>query len=291
MKGNRFYYMLLAVLCVASFMAGAQENPAPAQDGTQTQAPNAGPGGAGWQHRFRTTNMASRVGEVTEVASDHLVIKTYAGEVVQVNVIDGTRISDGTVHVRAAESAAGEENQSRPMPMGGYTPHTLKLSDIAVGDYVTTVGEMPPGQEILNASMIARLDPERVKEMKARNAAFGKTWLMGKVTSIDGTKLTLTGTVDNLAHTFMVDDNTSFLIHRMPATLADVHVDGLVRMEGSLVNGVFVAKTVTVMSGGRMGGRPMSNGGGWPVPQGQPTGTNTAPQQQGAPAATATPQP
>lgn len=302
MKGFRITYVIPAVLCAAGLMANAQENPAqmnptPVQNSPQTPGGvPAGPGAAGQQpgQRFHTANMGGKLGQVTEVGADHIVIKTSAGEVVRVNILDRTRIVDGTVHQRAADQQVaptpGEAAQPRPVPMGGFVPQTLKVTDIAVGDYVTTVGEVPPGQGILNASMISRLDPERVKEMKARDAEFGKSWLMGKVTSIDGTKITLTGTVDNQPHTFVVDENTGIMIRRTPATLADLHVDSMVRVDGAVNNGVFVAKTLTMMGNGRMGGSPLNNGGGgWPNQQGQPPRPlPPGQQQQSAPTAAPT---
>jgi hypothetical protein len=316
MKGFRFSYVFPAVLCVAGLMANAQENPAqmnptPVQNGAP--APVAGQEGPGaqtplGQHAFHTANMGGKLGQVTEVGPDHVVIKTATGEVFRINVLDRTRVVDGAVHVRAAEQqtppVGGEAAQPRPVPMGGFVPQTMKLTEIKIGDYVTTVGEIPPGQGIINASMLTRLDPERVKEMKARDAEFGKTWLMGKVTAIDGTKITLTGSVDSATHTFVVDDNTSFQIRRAPATLADVHVDGMIRVEGSVNNGVFAAKTVTVMGGGRMSGGPNGNSNGWPIQQqgqpprplapgvapGQQPNVPAAPQQS-APATSPAPQP
>jgi len=308
MKGFGISFVIAAVLCAAGVMANAQENPAqmnatPVQN--STPAPVAGQKDSGapvatGQRPFHTTNMGGKLGQVTEVGTDHLVIKTAAGEVFRINVLERTRVVDGTVRQRPAEQPTppvdGETAMPRPVPMGGFVPQTMKISEVKVGDYVTTVGEIPPGEGIINASMISRLDPERVKEMKARDADFGKTWLSGKVTAVEGTKITLTGTVDNAPHTFVVDDNTSFMVRRQPATLADVHVDGNVRVEGAVKDGVFGAKTVTVMGAGRMGASPYGNGGGWPMQQGQPPrpltpGVAPAQPQQSAPAPAPAPQP
>jgi hypothetical protein len=96
-----------------------------------------------------------------------------------------------------------------------------------------------------------QLDPATVQQMREMQANFGKTWLMGKVTAIDGTKITLTGSVDNAAHTLVADENTTFRKRRDPVTLADVQVGDTVRADGALKDGVFTATSVNVM--GAMG--------------------------------------
>ncbi len=271
MNGFRFTYMLPAMLCMAGVLATAQENPAQmnptpvqtsgqenGQSGNSQQAPAMRQG----TRPFRTNNMGGRLGQVTEVAPDHLMIKTLANEVIRVNVLDRTRVIDGTVRQRTtgeiAPPAAGQQVQPGPVPMNGYVPATIKVTDIAVGDYVTSVGEMPPGEGIINASMISKMDPERVKQLKAQQAEFGKTWLMGRVTAVEGGKVTLTGSTDNASHSFVVAADASVTVRRRPASVEDIQVGGMIRAEGELVNGVFTAKTVMVLSGGRMGG---PNGG------------------------------
>lgn len=301
MKGFRFSCMLPALLCMAGGMATAQENPAqmnptPVQNSAPENGQNGygmpGPAGRQGMRPFRTTNMGGRLGQVTEVAPDHLVIKTMANEVIRVNVLDRTRIVDGTVRQRTTGEipppAPGQTAQPGPVPMGGYVPATIKVTDIAVGDYVTTVGEMPPGEGIINASMISKMDPERVKQLKAQQAEFGKSWLMGRVTAVDGNKITLTGSVDNASHRFVVDASASITLHRAPASMKDIQVGSLIRAEGTMANGVFTAKSVMMISGGRMGG---PNGGRF-VPNSPPVGGYGQPQQmpqtavpqQGAPA-------
>jgi hypothetical protein len=83
-------------------------------------------------------------------------------------------------------------------------------------------------------------------------ADFGKTWLMGKVTAIDGAKITLTGALDNAPHSVVADENTAFRKRRDPITLADIQVGDTVRAEGAVKDGVFTATNVNVfgMGGG-----------------------------------------
>jgi hypothetical protein len=92
-------------------------------------------------------------------------------------------------------------------------------------------------------------------------ANFGKTWLMGKVTAIDGTKITLTGTLDSAPHTIVADENTEFRKRRDPITLADIQVGDTVRADGAVKDGVFTATTVGVFG--------MQNGDTPSVPRGQ----------------------
>jgi hypothetical protein len=70
---------------------------------------------------------------------------------------------------------------------------------------------------------------------------------MGKVTAIDGVKVTLTGVVDNTAHSFVADENTTFRKRRDPITLADIQVGDTVRVEGALKGSDFLATTVSAM--------------------------------------------
>jgi hypothetical protein len=78
-------------------------------------------------------------------------------------------------------------------------------------------------------------------------ANFGKTWLMGKVTAIDGVKVTLTGSLDHAPHSFVADENTTFRQRRDPITLADIKVGDVVRAEGAVKDGAFTATVVNSM--------------------------------------------
>jgi hypothetical protein len=97
-------------------------------------------------------------------------------------------------------------------------------------------------------------------------ASYGKTWLQGKVTAINETKVTLLGMVDNAAHTFVADEDTTFRKRREPITLADVQVGDMVRVEGAVKDGIFVAASVAVM-GMPPGGTPSVPRDAAPAPQ------------------------
>ena len=97
-------------------------------------------------------------------------------------------------------------------------------------------------------------------------ANFGKTWLMGKVTAINETKVSIFATVDNAAHVFVADENTTFRKRRDSITLADLQVGDRVRVEGAEKDGTSVAASVTVM-GMPPGGTPSVPHDAAPAPQ------------------------
>jgi Domain of unknown function (DUF5666) len=100
--------------------------------------------------------------------------------------------------------------------------------------------------------------------MREMQANYGKTWLMGKVTAINDVKVTLQGGPGNEAHSFVADENTAFRKRRDPITLADIQVGDMVRVEGALKDGSFLAKSVAVM--GPPPQRGMQQGGDSPPP-------------------------
>ena len=236
----RFPLIGLASLAVSlTIVAAAQDAPAPPQT-----PPNDGAGmgqgrGRGWGGGF----MGGRgvVGTVTEVAADHYTIKTLTGETYTVHYSANTRVLKQSGQ-RPAEGAMR------------VPPEEIKPADIHVGDVIMAAGEVDAGAKSVGAMSVVKLDPERVREMHEMQANFGKTWLMGRVTAVNDTKVTLQSPVDNAEHTFMADENTSFRRRREPITLADIEVGANVRVEGAMKEGVFVASTVNVM------GPPVSGG-------------------------------
>jgi hypothetical protein len=123
------------------------------------------------------------------------------------------------------------------------------------------MGEIDATAKSLGAAMVAQLDPARAKQMREMQANYGKTWLMGKITAVDGVKVTLMSAVDNTAHSFVADENTTFRKRRDPITLADLAVGDNVRVEGALKDGTFLATTVNAMGAPQGGnsGAPRGN--------------------------------
>jgi hypothetical protein len=195
-------------------------------------------------------------GTVTAVAADHYSIQTDSGESYTIHFSVNTRILKQSIQ-RGQGGAEGR---------GGNPPQPLKATDIKVGDAIGAMGEVDAAAKSVGAAVIVQIDPERAKEMRAMQASFGKTWLMGKVTAINDAKVMLQSSVDNAAHAFVADENTTFRKRREPITLADVQVGEMVRVEGAVKDGVFVAASVVVM-GMPQGGMPSVPREGSPEPQ------------------------
>ncbi len=210
------------------------------------------------------------VGTVTEVAADHYTVKTETGDSYTIHFSVNTRIMKmpagagmgGRGQGMGAGQGGGQGNgggegrgggQGQGMGAGqgggqgrgaGNPPQVIKPTDIKIGDAVGAMGEIDATAKSVGAVAIVQLDPERAKLMEELQANYGKTWLLGKVTAIDGVKVTLIGTVDNAAHSFVADENTTFRKRRDPITLADIQVGDVVRAEGALKDGTFTATTV-----------------------------------------------
>jgi len=196
-------------------------------------------------------------GTVTEVAADHYTIKTDAGDTCTIHFSANTRIVKQTIQRRGPGEGGNREQPA---------PQTLKSTDIKVGDAIGVMGEVDAAAKSVGAVVIALLDPERARQFREMQANYGKTWLMGRVTAINETKVTLLSSVDNAAHVFVADENTAFRKHREPITLADVQVGDVVRVEGAVKDGTFVAATLIVM-GMPPGGTPVVPREAAPKPQ------------------------
>jgi hypothetical protein len=209
----------------------AGQNPAQSARGWQGQR-----GGRG---RMGGPGLGGRgvVGTVTAVAADHYAIKTDAGETYTVHFSVNTRIVKQAVPRQLPSDAS-------PSVPG---PQALKPADIKVGDAVAALGDVDAAAKSVGAITVVKIDPERAKQMREMQASYGKTWLAGKITAIDGVRVTLLGSVDNIGRTFVADENTTFRRRREPITLADVQVGDAVRVEGAVKDGTFVATSVSVM--------------------------------------------
>jgi hypothetical protein len=196
-------------------------------------------------------------GTVTETAADHYTIKIDAGDIYTIHFSVNTRILKQSIQRRGP----GEGREG-----GGNPPQALKPTDIKVGDAIGVMGEVDEAAKSVGAVVIAQLDPERAREIRERMANYGKTWLQGRVTAINETKVTLFSMMDNAAHTFVADENTTFRKRREPITLADVQVGDVVRVEGAVKDGIFVAASVAIM-GMPQGGTPTVPRDAAPTPQ------------------------
>jgi Domain of unknown function (DUF5666) len=249
----RYLSIFVFALALAAFAAAQDSSSTPPAG--QNPGQNSGQGGDGNGRRggYGGGGMMGRgtMGTVTEAAADHYTIKTESGDVYTVHFDSNTRIvkqpAGGGMRGQGGGGQGGSEGMGR-----GNPPQQIKATDIKVGDVIRASGDVDATSKSIAARAVMQLDAATVQQMKEMEANFGKTWLAGKVTAIDGVKITLTGTQDNAAHTVVADENTTFRKRRDPVTLADIQVGDTVRVEGAVKDGVFAATTVSV--GGMMGG-------------------------------------
>ena len=272
----RFLPAMFAVLALAAAAVAQDPGSAPPPGQNSNQISGTGNGGGYGQRGGRGGGggMMGRglIGTVTEVAADHYVIKTEMGDVYTIQFGANTRITRQPAGARAP--GGGQGTGGGGYGRGGYggggnPPQEIKATDIKVGDAIAAAGDIDATAKSVGATRIVQLDPDTVKRMQEQAASFGKTWLGGKVTAINGTTITLTGSLDNAPHTVVADENTTFRRRREPITLADIQVGDNVRAEGALKDGVFTATVVGV--GGMMGG-PSPSG-----PAGSPSGAPSSP--------------
>lgn len=222
---------VLAIICLVATLAtaGIAANPLYAQDTPGPMGPGRRGGGGGF-------GGGRTIGTVTEVASDHLTIKNENGEVYKVLISDNTRF------------------------MKDRQPS--QASDLKVGDVVMAMGKPDESAKTIGAAMVAVLNPDQVKQMQEMQASYGKTWVAGKITAINETKITITGR-ENTTYNLVVDENTSFKKRRDSITLADVKVGDMVNAKGAQKNGTFAVTELSVMEMGP------PRGGMMPPPDGQ----------------------
>lgn len=178
------------------------------------------------------------MGSVTEVGSDHFTVKTEAGELYTIHYSVNTRIMKG-----GSGRRRGQGETDAPIA----PPQPIRPGDIKVGDAIAASGEVDTNAKSVGALVIFQIDPERAKQLREMQASYGKTWLMGRVTAIKDVEVTLEGGPDHAPHTFLADENTTFRKRRDPITLGDIQVGDVVRVEGALKSGAFLAASVVVV--------------------------------------------
>jgi hypothetical protein len=236
--------LTLAVTASAQDSATPPPGPPPQVQAGPGAAGQRGGGRGGWGGGGMGRGLT---GTVTEVAADHYTIKTETGETYTIHYSVNTRILKQQARARGQGGERGGGNEGGPGGGGGNPPTPLKSTDIKVGDAIAAMGEVDATAKSVGATVVLQIDPERAKQMREMQANYGKTWIMGKVTAIDGVKVTLMGVIDNTAHSFVADENTTFRKRRDPITLADIQVGDTIRVEGALKEGAFLATQVSVM--------------------------------------------
>lgn len=189
--------------------------------------------------------MAGRgvMGTVTEIAPDHFTVKTGFGELYTVHYSVNTRIMKAPPHAATPNPASDQQDRG---PYLGL-PISINASEIKVGDTIGASGEVDPAARSVGAIAIMQIDPDTARRMRQMQANYGRTWLMGRVTSVNQKQVTIEGGPDNASHTFSADENTTFRKRHAPITLADIQTGDVVRVEGQIKNNAFVATSVYVM--------------------------------------------
>jgi Domain of unknown function (DUF5666) len=155
-----------------------------------------------------------------------------------------------------------------------YSPNTrlmkdrqpIEATEVHVGDMLMAGGIVDPKARTVGAAFIVDID---AKEVRDARAAFGKTWVMGKVTAIHELRITIERAGDKQTQIVAVDENTSFRKRREDVTLADVKVGDTISAQGALHGDAFLATTLRIMGPGSN----FAPGGG----PGRPAGTPAAP--------------
>jgi Cu/Ag efflux protein CusF len=164
-------------------------------------------GGSGQRRGMQGFAGQGTAGNITAINGDTLTIKTMAG-------VETVKTTADTMFRRNRDTA--------------------KLSEFKVGDTVFVAGEK--SGDTWTARIVAMrsgpgFNPDDM----------GKKFILGEVTKIDGTKITIKRP-DNVEQTIEVDDDTSFRNSRRESvTLADVKVGDRVGGRGSVKDGTFVS--------------------------------------------------
>lgn len=260
----RFRFSILLGLALSTLVYAQDQNPAPDRNSPATAGQNRGGSGMSMGRRGGGgMGMMGRgiAGTVTEAAEDRFTVKTFEGEVYTVNFGADTRM------MKIQGGMGGRRRMGGGGGMGGNPPEPLKVGEIKVGDAIAARGQIDSASKTVGATAIMLLDPQMAQRMQQMAAEYGKTWLMGRVTAIQGTTVTLIGSQDDAPHTFVVNENTDFRERRNPITLADIKTGDVVRVQGAVNDGKFTATSVNVM---RM---PQRTGNG----TGSPDGAGNAP--------------
>jgi len=157
-------------------------------------------------------------GTVTAAAANRFTIRTDEGDTYQVFYSPNTRLMKDRQPIEAA--------------------------DVHVGDMLMAGGLVDAKARTVGAVVVVDID---AKEVQQARAAFGKTWVMGKVTAIHDLKITIERAGDKQAQVVAVDENTSFRKHREDVTLGDVRVGDMISAQGALHADTFLATTLRIM--------------------------------------------
>jgi hypothetical protein len=248
---SALFSVLLSAMSLSALTQGLNPEQDPggsSQAFELSQSPSRGTGPGIWGEDLLTGR--GTAGIVEEIAPGRFKIKTASGELHTVYYSVNTRFIKGGDEGRRR----GRTVESAPGP-----PQPIKASDIRVGAVIAAAGEVDGSGKSVGAVVIFQIDPERAKELRAMEASYGKTWLAGKVVAVNDVRVTLRGGPGDATHSFVADENTAFRSGNEPITLSEIRVGDLIRAEGAVKNGTFLATAVAVMREQRSdGGAPSS---------------------------------
>ena len=121
----------------------------------------------------------------------------------------------------------------------------IEAGDIHLGDMLIAGGVVDAKAKTVGAVLLFDVDARQVRDARA---AFGKTWVAGKVTNVHELRITIERADDKRAQVVTVDENTSFRKRRESVTLGDVKVGDFITAQGALHTDVFLASTLRVVT-------------------------------------------
>ncbi len=180
---------LAATLLVFSPVVRAQDGQLPAADAGGNRAGDAPGMGMG---RGRGIH-----GTIVGTSGANVTIKTEAGDTWTIVSTDNTRIN--------------------------IDRQPTKLADLKAGDEVVAMGIPDPTKHEIHALVIAGASAAQVAKLKAN---LGKTYIVGRITAIDDTRLTVMRP-DKVSQTIALDDSTSIKRGgRLPAEFSGMGTGG-----------------------------------------------------------------
>ncbi len=215
--------LLSGLLLLLTGLVCRAQTPAP-QAALPQEQPLAPPDGAQRQGGRDSLEGRGTIGQITAMQGDDFMVTRPDGTKVTVHLTDKTEF----------------RKDRQP----------AKRSDYKVGDFVMVRGEENADHSItaeLLGGRSAGGDPRRGPGRSAFFGEMGKDFVAGEVKSLDPPKVTLQRP-DNVMQTLELNEETSLRKGRESITMADIQPGDHLVMRGALQNGVFVSKTVILVS-------------------------------------------
>lgn len=227
-------------------------------------------------------------GELLAVDGKTLTLKTQDGQNALVVLTENTRIMRGSGMPGMGGPGMGGVRPDPPANSGGSSEDSatrrrpgnmqpVALTDLKKGDGIMAFGMIDPSTKALHAAAVMATDGATLAAMRAN---LGKTYITGKVTTIDLDNARLTvHRPDGVDQTIGFDESTSFRrggrrnfgarseagTSQQPPqheeesiTLADIKSGDNVFGQGAVKDGLFIPKVLTVSTpGARLHGAPV----------------------------------